>query len=236
MNKIKLLLVICFVGSGTLAAAQQKDKAVMISTIFSVLKNNDEAGFVNLFPDAVTMKRLIAEMMGKDTFGGDGMKEMMKGVLEKMTDSILKEQYKKEFHKAMKTAEDKKINWSAASMVSFTADSSRINEDGFDASVLQGKIYFTADTGNYFIAYDKIIWLEDKGWYGVSIDRIDEKGRENEEEIMIVPEGVSMDSVVMAVDTMVQVAAPKPVKKTTPVKPAGKPIKSKPTVPARKPE
>jgi hypothetical protein len=237
MNKIKLLLLISFTCAGFVSRAQQKDKEAMINTVFSVLKNGDEKGFINLFPDAAVTKEVLEKIFtALDTSGKGGASEMMNSIMEKITDSALQEEYREQFNKTNRKAKAKGINWSSANLVSFTADSVRTNEEGLDAGKLTGKIYFTTDSGSYFMAYKNVIWLDGRGWYGVTVDRIDEKSKEMEEEKFDDPLFIETDTAAMAVDTTVAVAPPKPVKKAKPVKPVHKPIKPTTATPARKPK
>jgi hypothetical protein len=239
MNKIKLLLFVSSISVSFVSIAQKKDKETMINTFFSVLKNGDEQGFVNLFPNAAITKEILVKIMAAaDSSGSKMPEEMMNSIFEKLTDSSLTEQYRQQFSKINRKASAKKINWPAASLVSYTADSVRSNEEGIDLAKLSGKIYFTSDTGSYFITYENVIWIDGKGWYGVSVNRIDEKSKELEEEDFdIEPYDMETDSVAMSADTIMvaEPEPPKPVKKTVPAKPAGKPIKTKTPAPARKP-
>ena len=106
---------------------------------------------------------------------------------------------------------------------------------------MKGKIYFNAGSKDYFLAYADIIWIDNRGWYGVNIDRIYDKSKENDpEEFKWNPDNDSvlmrMDTVIAMPDTAIKIKEIKPVKKITPVKPAGKPVKPKTQMPAKKPE
>lgn len=244
MSKLKLVLIIAFISVVQVSFAQEKEKDVMIKNIVTILKNNDKAGFVKLFPNAEIMKEFLIKLMSKDSNEEDGMAEMMNGFINKITDSSLNAEYGNEFDKVMAKGNSKGIEWGKINLASYTADSSQSDEGKFDAPKLTGKIYFNVDAKEYFMAYDNIIWFEDKGWYGVSIERIDLKSKENEEEEIMIDE--SMDSAtaiidtisyeIAAVDTVIKAPA-KPVKKATPAKPkpATKPTPSKTKTPARKP-
>jgi hypothetical protein len=96
---------------------------------------------------------------------------------------------------------------------------------------LEGKIYFNVDKMEYFLKYDEIIWFENLGWYGVSIDRIDEKSKENELDEMDWNDSdtatMAMDSMAMevALDTVLTLPETKPVIK--PSKSTKEPVKNK---------
>ncbi len=245
MSKLKLVLIIAFISVVQVSFAQEKEKDVMIKNIVTILKNNDKAGFVKLFPNAEIMKKFLIKLMSKDSSDAEGMAEMMNEFINKITDSSLNAEYGNEYDKVIAKGNSKGIEWGKISLVSYTADSSQSDEGKFDAPKLTGKIYFNVDAKEYFMAYDNIIWFEDKGWYGVSIDRIDLKSKENEEEVRdyseMFPDTVGYlpnDSfdIIEVRDTAVKAEVPKPVKKTTPAKPATKPVKSKTSTPARKPQ
>lgn len=243
MSKLKLVLIIALISVVQVSFAQEKEKDVMIKNIVTILKNNDKVGFVKLFPNAEIMKEFLTKLMSKDANEEDGMAEMMNGFINKITDSSLNAEYGNEFDKVMAKGNSKGIEWGKINLTSYTADSSQSDEGKFDAPKLTGKVYFNVDAKEYFMAYDNIIWFEDKGWYGVSIDRIDLKSKENEEEEIMIDE--LMDSVIAVVDTTVSYeialdtvmkAPAKPEKKSTTPKPATKPTPSKTKTPARKPQ
>lgn len=248
MKTIKSILVVSFVIMSTCCIAQQKDKNTMVENVFLVLKNKNEKGFVNLFPDAALMKEFLVKMMEKDTAPDGMMKGLMNDFLNKMTDSSLQSQYRQQLDMAIKEGEAKGIVWEKASLISYTADSTATNDDGMETSKLSGKIYFDIDTIKYFIQYNNIIWFENKGWYGVSIERIDKKSRENEEEEIMELKEVMIDTASgflpndsfvtdKVADVELKTEQPKPVKKAAPAKPASKSTKAKSATPAaRKPD
>ena len=113
--------------------------------------------------------------------------------------------------------------------------------------MLKGTIYFTVDTTKYFLAYDEVIWFDNKGWYGVNVERIDVVAREKETDVYdwdgkIVDSTLQvMDSVVAATiadSTMTTITeVPVTQKKTDKKKPEkNKSTKKKSDSPIRKPE
>jgi hypothetical protein len=205
----------------------------MVKKIFIILQQKDKEGFIKLFPDAALTIELV-----KKIFVGE-RQALLDEILPLLTDSSMQIKFSEIFAETMDKSVEKGFDWSQANLVSFTADSSFDKETNMP--VMNGKIYFNAGSKDYFMAYADIIWIENRGWYGVNIDRVDEKSKENEpEEFKRSPD---IDSVMMQVDsamairdTTMKVEEIKPVKKTTPVKPTGKPLKVKSQTPAKKPD
>lgn len=236
MKKIQLALAIALMAIAITGYSQEKNTEIMVKRIFQTLKNKDEEGFVKLFPDISTMKLFVQLAIKGDTSGKAD--KLMADYLNKMTDSSLQKEFRGIFKKSIKKGEDKGIDWSKTEWVSFTADTAIADDEGLKTTSLRGKIYFKAGAKDYFMKYNDIIWFESKGWYGVSIRNIDEKGKENESSItmdmdesdtgMIADSVMMSDSIAMAVDEMPKQKAKPPVK--------SKPVQKKTqTTPARKP-
>jgi hypothetical protein len=235
MKKMQYALVITLLGIAITGYSQEKNTEIMVKRIFQTLKNKDEEGFVKLFPDVVTMKSFVQLATKGDTAGkADKMNEYF----NEMSDSSLQKEFSGIFKKSIKKGEDKGIDWSKTEWVSFTADTAIADDDGLKTTSLNGNIYFRAGAKDYFMKYDDIIWFESKGWYGVSIRYIDEKGKENGPNIvmdmdenekagMAADSALASDSIAIAIDEMPK-QKPKP-----PVK--SKPVQKKIQTPARKP-
>lgn len=216
----------------------------MVKRIFTVLQQKDEQGFIQLFPDAATTREFVVKMLGNDKSEEAMPKEMMDELLGKLTDSSLLAKFREAYAETIEKGEMKGIEWAKTTFDSHVADSSFDAESGM--GTMEGKIYFSTAKEKYFLSFNQVIWFENKGWYGVDIDRIDELSKENEEQIFDVMidttsamPGESMvmfDSAVAVADSVAKEAPQKPLNKTTPVKPAGKPGKVKSQTPARKPE
>lgn len=247
MKKIQALFCLGCLAICTISFAQQQDKDAMVKTIFSVLKNKDVKGFVQLFPDAADMKTMISKMTAHYTTENSPARKYMKEFLSQITDSSLQQKYMQQFNLTIKQGEMSGIDWEKAILQSYTADSSLSTEGGLQASKLKGKIYFSAGATDYFIGYDDVIWLEEKGWYGVSIKQIDKRENEEMEETRELKE-VNYDIITTQQSDMAQkiivtdsaadkVAEPgKPVKKIAPEKPVRKSVKANSQTPARKPD
>lgn len=239
MNRIKWMVLIVVVGMTIPANSQEKDKETMVKKVFSVLKNKDEEAYVKLFPNAETMKALIRRLIQADTAGN--IEDMMKSYFDEITDSSLQTQFGEDFRKNIKKAEQKGLDWSRTSFVSYKADSTLTEEDGIKISKLAGKIYFKDESKEYFLSFNEIIWFENEGWYGVDIVRIDEKSKENETSMDIWEEYedstsmMAVDSIRLTIDSIATAVEKKPVQNPKqPVK--NKPAKSKTQTPARKTE
>lgn len=236
MKKVKYVLAIALLGITIIGYSQEKNTEVMVKKIFETLKNKDEEGFVKLFPDAATMKSFMQSLSNGDTAKADAL---MSDYFERMTDSSFQLEFRSIFKKTIKKGEDKGIDWVKTEWVSFTADTAIVDDDDLKTTSLRGNIYFSAGAKDYFMKYSDIIWFENKGWYGVSIRKIDEKGKENEPySVMDIDEderlALAADSVMVASDTTAIAIDEIPIQKPKPpVK--NKPVQKKIQAPARKP-
>ncbi len=236
---MKYLLIFLFATLAVPSFSQEKDKEVMIKKIFKILQQKDEAGFVKLFPDAVIMKELIIKQIGKDTadISGDEYNTM----LSELSDSSLQKEFGEMFKDIIEKGENKGVVWEKTNFVSYLVDS--LMDEETKTAGLYGKIYFNVNKTEYFLKYEEIIWFENLGWYGVSIDRIDEKSKENDPEEMI---WKVADTATMAMDSMVAVmdtamAVPETAPDIKPLKNSKEPVKNKTAKPknqspANKPE
>lgn len=242
MKRVKYILLIALVSASVSAYSQTTNKDEMVKKIFTVLKNKDEDGFVKLFPDGNTMRSFVKKLFGGE---GDTSAAFMEMFMEKISDEKLDKEYRKEFKDFIEKGEEKGVEWTKATLVSFTADSIMQEEDEMKMGKLTGKIYFNVDKKEYFLAYTEVIWFDQKGWYGVDIERIDEKSKESQMEIS---ELLQLDSTVSVelvdVEAVRDSAAIPPPPPPAPKKPATKskqpvkktPVKEKTTTPAKKPD
>jgi hypothetical protein len=233
MKRIKIIMTISLVILFAPSHAQVKDKDAMVRKIFTVLQQKDKEGFVKLFPDAATSKKILVKIMAGQR------NEELEEILNSITDSSMQQEFRETFLEIIKKGEEKGIDWSQTHLISFLADSTTELETKMPK--LNGRIYFNAGQKEFFMIYDEVIWFEELGWYGVDIGRIDEKSKENDPEE--IERNLDDDSAMMAVDsviampdTSINVKEIKPVKKTPPVKPTGKPVKGKLQSAAKKPE
>lgn len=202
MKRTGLVLLAIFLISQTPSFGQEKNKEVMVKKIFAVLADGDEQGFVYLFPDAVILKEFMTKTLSKDSAAKYDTE--LKAFLFAMDDSTMQIDIREDFHKYIRMGETHGVDWTKAVFVSFVADSVMVEEDGMKAPMLEGKIYFDVEGVNYFLAYNQVIWFNNKGWYGVSIDRIDLKNRENEE-AGYDWDGRGVDTTLMVMDSVVAV-------------------------------
>ncbi|MDZ4794983.1 MAG: hypothetical protein SGI83_11945 [Bacteroidota bacterium] len=240
-----LLLLPFFMITATTSFGQEKNKEVMIKKIFTALAEKDEDGFVDLFPDVKTIKGFMLKSLAKN--GGGKDEQEVKSFLESLDDSSMQIEFREDFQKYIRMGETHGVDWSMARFHSYTTDSVQVTEDGITTPMLKGKIYFILDTAKFFINYDEVIWFDPHGWYGVNINLIDRKSRENEAEgfdwdSQVVDSTLMiMDSAVAATmsDTGMTVIAeviPPGKNKMNKEKEKNKPIKTKTKAHARKPE
>lgn len=246
MKTKTLLLVPFFALIATTSFGQEKNKEVMVKKIFTALMEKDEEGFVHLFPDAATLKGFMLKTLAKDRTEDE---DRLRSFIATMNDSLMQLEFRDDFQKYTRIGEEHGVDWSMARFHSYTADSVMVTEDGMIIPMLKGKIYFTVDTANFFLSYDEVVWIENRGWFGVSIDRIDRKSRENEEQGFDW-DGQVVDSTLMIMDSAVaatmsdtgmtviaEVIPPGKNKKEKDKEPEkNKPLKTKSKTEARKPE
>jgi hypothetical protein len=224
---------------------QEKNKGAAIKKIFSVLAEKDEEGFLNLFPDVATMKTFMLKALNKE--GATKNAEEIKTFVAALEDSTMQIDLREDYFKYIRMGEDNGVDWSRATFISFTADSVQVEQSGIKTSMLKGKIYFTVDTAKFFLAYDEVIWFDNTGWYGVSIDRVDARSKENNDD-GYVWDGRIVDTTLMIMDsvvaatiadsamTVIAEAMPAGKNKSNKKSEKNKSTKSKLQTPARKPE
>jgi hypothetical protein len=228
MKKIKLLLLILLTLAAINGCSQAKSKEEMINRLFTVLKNKDENGFVKLFPDAATMKQVLTKLIPGDIAA-------KQDYFDDISDSSLQKQFRHDFGKIIERGENKGVNWKDITLISYTADSSMMEDDEMKVASLKGKIYYNSPGKEYFLEFKEVIWFPEYGWYGVEIRRIDEKSEENTEDPEFY-EPAPLTETQMAVDSTVPpIKMPVP-KSKPPVKKA--PVKKAPVKPkaAKKPD
>jgi hypothetical protein len=200
---IFLPLIFCLHGH-----AQEKNRADMVKKIFQVLQDKDEEGFVKLFPDAATIKIFLTALYGKDSSVENDNRRNVNTMTYQLPDSVLQIKYRESFMEAIEIGEKKGIDWDKTSYVSYVADSTFNKQTKM--FILSGKIYFNTDEKEYFLSFDEIAWFKNLGWYGVDIDRIDEKSKENDQEVfewdgMAESRGLTIDTTptILRVDTVI---------------------------------
>ena len=235
MKKVKYLILIALMTAAITGYSQISNKDEMVKRIFAVFKNKDEKGFINLFPNAVTIKEFIQALIKADTSVKLG--DVLKTSLDGITDSSLQVELRKDFKKYNKKAEVKGVDWSRSVYMGYKADSTFESKEGIKVSKLTGTIYFNMDNKEYFFKFGNTIWFENKGWYDVEITRVDEKSNENNQDKDLTALMSMIDSVHTA-DSMEAAIEYKRVQKTIQKQPVkNKPaVKDKTVTPARKPE
>ena len=244
-----ITLVLLVIMATSYSQAANKDE--MVKKVFATLKNKDEEGYVKLFPDAETMKTFLKGMFSADTSDkGKEMMAMMNQIMQDVTDSGMQAKFRKDFKRYIKKGEEKGIDWAGANLQSYSVDSVLDKDEEMRVSELNGKIYFNSPGKEFFLQFEEIIWIPNKGWYGVDIKRIDVKSKENEADDFSLEDdymnnapmtwdstSVAMDSIAVATPKILE-SPPTPKKpqlkkvtKPQPVKP-----KTKTQTPAKKPE
>lgn len=183
---------------------QERDKEAMIKKIFTVFVEKDEEGYMSLFPDASMLKEFIVSNLNKDSSLNNNPE--MQATLGAIQDSSLQSELKIRFQKYLQMGESSGVNWTLAKFVSYTADSVLLEDEMMKAPMLKGKIYFEVGETAFFLAYNEVLLFDNKGWYGVSVERIDLKSKENEN-IGYDWDAKGVDTNLMVMDSVVSVAA-----------------------------
>lgn len=230
--KCPLVIIIVSVLSIPAVYSQVSNKDEMIRKVFATLKSKNENEFVKLFPDSVTLRTLFKKVVEK--MDDPAAEEELAGMFGEMQEKI-----REDFNKAIERGEKAGVNWASSSLATYTADSTRSEEDMFQVSKVGGVMYFKSNDKDYFLRYDDIIWFEDKGWYGISFKGIGKKGEEKDldfKEFGDAPDSVKMDldePASVTPDTAYRIIEEPKAKPKTPVK--KKSPTSKTQTPARKP-
>jgi hypothetical protein len=245
MKKTNLIIVIVLVLSNVVGYSQTTNKDEMVKKVFATLKNKDEEAFIKLFPDGATMRNFFFATIATDTAG---KKEEMAAFNSLMSDSNLEEDYREDFKKFIRKGEKNGVNWTEARFVSHTVDSMVAEEDGVKMRTLQGKIYFNVGEKEFYLRFSDVIWFDNKGWFGVNINKVDEKSKESmadnmpgfdgDEDVPTAEEleaGRIADSTRIA-DSLAVIGNKKPVQKQKAKQPVNPKPKTKTQTPAKKPE
>lgn len=169
MKNLKfVLLIIIVMMQGLNGQSQVKDKDSIIKKIYVIIVNDDVEGFVRLFPDVNTMRRMVSNLAGAEL-----SEEQKEAVFKELTAEKLQSGYREEFDGIRKMVKDAGIKWTNSKLVSYKVDSTE--NDGMPQ--LNGTIYFNSNGSDYFLNFSEIIYFEN-GWYGVTIGRIDLKTKE----------------------------------------------------------
>jgi hypothetical protein len=158
------------------AIAQVSNKEEMVRRIFTVLRDRDEEGFLQLFPNAATLRAFLENRLKTDTSAK--ARDSDEKDLGKMTDSSLRLEFRKQFKRSIQKGEEKGLVWSRSTFDSFKADSSHFAEDGINVPILSGRIYFNNEGKSWFLEFSDVIWFDKQGWFGVEIEMVDRKGEE----------------------------------------------------------
>jgi hypothetical protein len=173
MKKLKCLMIMIGIMTMIAGYSQVRSKEEMVKRIFSVFKNKDEEGFIKLFPDAATLTSLVTKIIEADTSVKDPAK--IKSALNEINDSSLRAELHRNFIKFLKMGEEKGVNWSQASFESCKIDSALAKQGALTAPKLSGSINFTTGDKEYLLDFTDVTWLENRGWYGVKLVRVDER-------------------------------------------------------------
>lgn len=243
-RSIAMLMAIVFFCTGH---AQTRETDVFLKKVFTVLKTQDEKAFVQLYPDKEKFKKILLSMMKAQS--GDDTASIARGMamIGEITDSTLYRDFSAQYKSTMEKSRAKNLDWSNAVMSSYVADT--LNSDEITGKQLKGKIFFKSGPKDYFLVFNEVIWPRDEaGWYGISIRKIGEVGKDSEDEIsadqsMDASDSatVMMDSVAVAtVDTVVLGSRPakdlKAAPKNNKTKSPANKIKPKPKTAALKPK
>ena len=252
MKSTKRLLLIITVSFFIQSNAQISNADSMIYKVFATLQAKDEKAFVALYPNASQFSKMMRTMM-EEMMNSEQMKQMMAAdeksknmnidsLINTEVDKITKpeafEEMKKgfaqSFQKTIEKGESKGVNWSNATLTSFTKDTTASMDNEMDIlrnagfKTMKGVIDFSSGGKDYQMSFDKVIYLPSEGgWFGGEFPQLAKKGESLEPD-------TEMDDSTMALDTTAAVPDKKIKTKTKTKTPTSK-TKTKTKTPARKP-
>lgn len=229
------LTLTCVFAFSIISTAQISDKDVFVKKLFSSHRNKNAESYKALFPTYENFKTMMAEMVA--SLKDEEMKKQMEQFSQltpEMYNQMVMGTLEEGFKKDLEEAELKGITWADAEVDNWIEDTVKEDQDPTLGAIktFAGKIYFTSNKKDFVIVFSEVIWSKTlKGWYGVSVRRIVEKGMENEPDELDMEEDMMVDSVAVAADTLVKAPPPPP-----PSKPKAPVKDNKPTTkPATKP-
>ena len=198
---LTIVVSLLFAGS---SSAQNKAADERIQKIFTIIKSNDEDGFVKLFPSYENVLGLAQEWARqltdsvKKTRAINGLNEFTK---EFYTKEIAKELER--FQQLLHRGRAKGINWPEIQFVNAHYQEQEMRDEILQASTFEGYFAFTFDTSHYFIDFRDMAWYKPKDiWIGVRATLTDP----NDGEAMNMRE--SLDSMAVYTDTITAEGTP----------------------------
>lgn len=260
MKKLKTLLFIAATIFTTVTQAQVNSADSMVQRIFATLKAKDVQGFVALYPNAKQFGTMMRTMM-EQMMNSEQMKEAMatdpnaknmnidsliEAQISQLSNpeafAMMEKKFGQTFKKVIEKGESKGVNWSDATLVSYTIDSSASLEDGPDMEMLKnsglkamkGVIEFKVKDSSYQLAFDKIIYIPtERGWFGGEFPQLAHKGESLQPEMEM--DDMMMSDSTNTIGTDTNVAKPKAKMKAKTKTPTSK-TKTKAKTPALKPK
>jgi hypothetical protein len=177
IKKTAVVITVLLAMLSRVGYSQTISKDEMVKKIFTTLQHKDEEGFIKLFPDADTFKNWLASAVN-DTSLGSNDKEGP-NLMNIVNDSFLQHASRRNFRKYIQQGEKKGVDWTIARLVSYSADTLMTGLYDKTVTSLQGKIYFNVNETEFYLKYRRVIWIDRKGWYAVTIDNLDERSKED---------------------------------------------------------
>jgi hypothetical protein len=228
------LTLACVFAFSIISTAQISDKDVFVKKLFSSHRNKNAESYKALFPSFENFKTMMAEMVA--SLKDEEMKKQMDQLSQltpEMYNQMVLGTIEEGFKKDLEEAESKGITWADAEVDNWIEDTVKEEQDPTLGAIktFAGKIYFTSNKKDFVIVFSEVIWSKSlKGWYGVSVRKIVEKGQENVPDELDMEDSMMADSTAVMVDTVAIPEPPPP----PPSKPKA-PVKKSATKPTTKP-
>lgn len=215
---------------GFAASAQVKSPDSLVHRAVRALHNNDETGFLGLYPDFRQFKEIIKLSLSQLP---EEQRKQAEASLEAEIGKLTEEKYKKEmypeFSRTFKNIREegtkKGIVWTTVQVKKLAIDTSAEGGPrGFQQA--DGIVTIGSSTGDFEIKVSDLIYAQAMGgWFGIEFDEIRKEGEEWESAAMVDTTVVIADTVIREVPPPPPPPAKKPApKKTPPAKtPARKP-------------
>jgi hypothetical protein len=184
MNKIIILVLSFLTFTLQKVSAQDKELDSHIGKIVAALKAKDEAAFLQTFPTYNQVYEFMSTMMAKAQEGNPELKAVLDSVMKtEFTEQNFNEEmiprFKEEFRKIIRMGEEKGLNWSNVSFLSYTSEKNK--EEG-DVQNVKGQIVLRDADLKYTLPFDKVIWFDQHhSWFGIKVRTV-LKGKETEQD------------------------------------------------------
>ncbi len=195
MKALLFIISVFLIGSSVQAQVHNAD--TMVHRIFTALKMEDSKAYISIQPNVSQLTKLMMGMsMGltnevhkSQPAGGSDVTEREESKIGK--DSIIKvftktaveeinflqKIWAREFATALQRGKEKGIDWSDAELISYTIDTTVMDKRGEKKVArgikgekgMRGELRLKSKGNVYHLLFDRLMFLPDEGWFGVSL-------------------------------------------------------------------